>query len=177
MNLTINRSSLINSKTLLFCLFILFAGMSTGVFFTFLIPSEDKLHLAALLQSALETGNLKVVPLLLCNFIWLALMFLSGLTIYGFPLAPVMLFCRAMTLGVCIPLAGASQVLSTLSLFIFNLLFTIVLLAASIFSLSYAMPLIHSQVPSENSHREYCKLFAVLTAFTALLSIFESVVL
>ena len=184
MNSTLNNSSLLNSKSLFICLFILFAGLSTGIFFTFLISSEDKLYLSALLQSALETGNLKTIPLLLCNFIWLALIFVSGLTVYGIPFSLLLLFFRTMALGVCLPVAAISPNLDLFLLFLFNLLFSLTLLVSAMFSINYASPLFRNKSFHDrnlSSHtdirNDYLTFFAMLTAVTAVISLLESLIL
>ena len=184
MNPTINNSSLLNSKSLFLCLFILFAGLSTGVFFTFLISSEDKLELATFLQQTLTSGDLKAIPLLLCNFIWLALIFISGITVYGFPFSLLLLFFRTTALGVCLPLASISPNLDLFLLFLFNLFFTVIMLAAAMLSINYAKPLLvnrSSHIRNLSSYAdaksEYLTFFAVLATVTAALSLLESLML
>ena len=84
-------------RTLLICLFILLAGLSSGVFFGGIIPVSEKLHLASMIQ----ISTLKLLPLLLTNTAVILFIILAGFTVYGFPLALIALWFRSFSVGLC----------------------------------------------------------------------------
>lgn len=136
-------SDTINKKVLLICVFIMLAGLSSGMFFISMVPETDRLHLTELLQETITSRSLNILPAIIYNLLLLGLIFFCGLSVYGFPLAALLFFCRAMFLGVCIPLAAGAPLTAFLPFICSNLLLMIIYLAATTACISYGSSHIH----------------------------------
>lgn len=93
----LNTLRTININCLLPCLLILIMGISSGIFSGGIIPSSEKLYLISLLDSS----TAQWFPVILINMTSLALILFAGFTIYGFPLALLILFSRCFAVGFC----------------------------------------------------------------------------
>lgn len=129
----------VNIRVLALCLFILIMGLSAGIFFGGIIPDADKIHLAGFMQKT----DAQPFPTLLINLIALMLMGLAGFTVYGSPLALLILFSRSFAVGFCDCLLLYSNDSDNIAGFIFSfllpqLMLCAVYLAAATISVSYA---------------------------------------
>ena len=132
-----------DKRILLLCFFIMLAGLFSGMFFTSMIPETEKLHLAGLLQEAMASRNLNIMPAMIYNLLLLAMIFFCGMSVYGFPLAALLFFCRSMFLGVCIPLAAGAPFVAFLPFILFNLLLLMIYLTATTLCVSYGLSRLH----------------------------------
>jgi len=139
MDLISKLSGIADKKILLTCFFIMLAGLSSGIFFISMLPGTDKILLAGLLQDAIKTHSLNILPAVIYNLMLFALIFLCGLSVYGFPLAALLFFCRAMFLGVCIPLVSGAPFSDFMPFLFFNLLLLLLYLAATAACVSYGL--------------------------------------
>lgn len=84
-------------KTLLICLFVLIMGISAGIFFGSIIPGSEMTYMVSLLQNS----TVQIIPNILINLAVLTLIGIAGFTIYGFPLALIILLFRSFAVGFC----------------------------------------------------------------------------
>ena len=130
----------LNTRILILCLFILITGLSAGIFFGGIVPDQEKVHLITLLQNS--TAHL--LPTILINLTALLLIALAGFTVYGFPLALILLWFRSFSVGFCDCLLLYSISSGSITGFIFSfmlpqlLICTVYLLAAAA-STGYAL--------------------------------------
>ncbi len=99
--------ALSSKKLLSLSAFFFFTGISTGVFLELTMEAADKTSLSGYLQqyllmdaSAVEYPN-PFVSSLLNNLLLLLIMFLGGLSVFGFPAALAALSYKGMVLGFC----------------------------------------------------------------------------
>lgn len=96
-----------DKKTLLVSSFIFLTGISTGVFLELTMSPEEKSGLAIYLQQylAMDSGTFQYpnpfFSSLAGNLLLLLIIFLAGLSVLGFPAAPVVLGYKGMALGFC----------------------------------------------------------------------------
>ena len=89
--------SAISTSVLMLCLFILVTGLSAGIFFGGIMPAPEKAQMAAILQDI----DAKLLPSLIINALSLLMIGLAGFTVYGFPLALILLLYRSFSVGFC----------------------------------------------------------------------------
>ena len=132
--------SAVSTRILLLCLFILVTGLSAGMFFGGILPSSEKVQISMHLQNP----EANFLPTLLTNALSLLLIGLAGFTVYGFPLALILLWSRGFSVGFCDCLLLAGTDSGDAAGFIFTFLMpqlilcTVYLLAAAI-STGYAL--------------------------------------
>ena len=132
--------SAVSTRILLLCLFLLVTGLSAGMFFGGILPSSEKVQISLLLQHY-ET---QFLPSLLANALSLLLIGLAGFTVYGFPLALILLWSRGFSVGFCDCLLLSDTGSGNAAGFIFTfllpqlLLCTVYLLATAV-STGYAL--------------------------------------
>lgn len=107
---TLNRAgsmALYSKKTLSLSIFFFFTGISTGIFLELTMGAADKSSLSGYLQqyllmdtSAVEYPN-PFFSSLTSNLLLLLIMFLGGLSVFGFPAALLALSYKGMALGFC----------------------------------------------------------------------------
>lgn len=132
-----------NKKILFLCLFIMITGLSSGIFFTSMIPASDRGALSGFLQEAIASHDLSIPSVIIYNLLLLALIFFCGLSVYGFPLAALLFFCRSMLPGICIPLVTSAPAADFLPFLLFNMILLLVYLAATAACISYGSSRIH----------------------------------
>ncbi len=135
---------LLNIKLLLPCLFILVSGVSAGIFCGSILPAEEMNYFISLLRDHLTTSGPHFLPSAITNLLFLLLIFLSGYSIYGFPLALLLLFIRTFSTGFCDCLLLYSIDQSGILQFIFSFLLPQLILctvyfAVTVFSISLAL--------------------------------------
>ena len=131
---------LISIKLFLLTLFTLVTGLAAGMFLGSLLPGADRMYLFSLLQSS----NSGFLPMLVTNLMVLGLISFSGFSVYGFPMALLLLFTRAFSTGFCDSLLIYNVDNSGLLPFIFTfmlpqILLCIIYLAVTAASVSYAL--------------------------------------
>lgn len=89
--------SYISTHTLILCLIILITGLSAGIFFAGIVPNQERVHLITLLQNATS----HMLPAILVNLTALLMIGLAGFSVYGFPLALILLWFRSFSVGLC----------------------------------------------------------------------------
>lgn len=138
--------NIITTRILLICLFILVSGISAGLFFASILPSSEASHLISYLSEATDST---VISQLFTNLTLLFLIVLAGFSVYGFPLAIILLWSRGFSVGFCDYLQLYNIEDNSIAGFIFSFLLpqlmicTIYLLAAAI-STGYAMRHLHT---------------------------------
>lgn len=96
-----------NRKALLFSAFFFFTGISTGIFLELTMLPEEKNQLAAYLQQyiCMESGSMEYpnpfFSSLTANLLLLLIIFLSGLSVFGFPAALAAVAYKGTALGFC----------------------------------------------------------------------------
>ena len=130
----------VNTNCLLLCLLILIMGISAGIFFSIIIPSSEKMYLI----SFLNNSAVNFPHVLFTNIAVLLLILFAGFTIYGFPLALLMLFSRSFAVGFCDCLLLYNMDSGSIPEFVFTFLLPQLILcfiyfAASGLSISYAL--------------------------------------
>ena len=124
--------TLLNRRILLICLFVLTSGISAGLSLSGLMPTAEKLHLASLIQ----TCSAHYLYALISNIIYISLIAVAGITLYGFPLAILLLFARAFSAGFTgLFLIHTNNITMLLSQIMLCLIFTLITTA----SVTYAM--------------------------------------
>ena len=131
---------LLNTRILIICLFVLTSGISAGLFLSGLMPAAEKLHLVSFIQECYS----HYLSALILNITYLCLISIAGITIYGFPLALLLLFTRSFSAGFAGPfLIHTNQVPTLLSQILLCLIFTFI----TTFSVTYALQHLQHRKP------------------------------
>ena len=174
-------SPLINRKSnILITVFIFLTSLFTGAFFSFCLSSGDKASLTDPIRQMFQREGVSLFPSLLTNVFLLLLVFLAGLTIYGFALSLIILTGKALSIGFCGGLlffsAGDSGLkFLFLSLLPVNILLMCSLIAAVTVSLNYATGTISGRIQKGQYNMEYYILFIVFSLLVIMSSLLESV--
>lgn len=103
----IGSMALYSKKTLCLSAFFFFTGISTGIFLELTMGTADKGSLSGYLQQYLfmDTGAVEYpnpfLSSLTSNLLLLLIMFLGGLSVFGFPAALAALAYKGTALGFC----------------------------------------------------------------------------
>lgn len=157
------------------CLFIALAGVSSGVFFKELLPDGDELFLAEILERTLLSECHPLLPAVLVNTVIMAVIFLAGISVYGFPAASVVLFLRSFSTGLCtsIVLSCAGRLsLKTLiaGYLVPNILLLSVFLIAVYICTRYGLALLYRSHDRTELQPSYFISFGILTIMTVFIS-------
>ena len=126
--------TLLNRRILLICLFVLTSGISAGLFLSGLMPTAEKLHLASLIQAC----SAHYLYALISNIIYISLIAVAGITLYGFPLALLLLFARAFAAGFTgLFLIHTNNITMLLSQIMLCLIFTLITTASVTYALQH----------------------------------------
>lgn len=170
---TLLKSELLNKKgSLILSAFLCFTCIFTGIFFSFCLPAADQVQLFRPINNLLVSEDTAVMPSLVMNLFLLILIYLSGLSLYGFPAALFIISGKSLALGFCAGLIYCSEMPHLLiSLASSNIFIIISFLLAAFLSLNYALYNIASRAADRHFRNEYTILFsipiilAVLSAF------------
>lgn len=128
-----------DSRALLISLCCLVAGISAGIFFGEIIPSSEQMQLASIVENTTQQFS----STLIINLLTILLLFLAGFTVYGFPLALIILFSRGFATGFCDSLLLYKMSSSSIASFFFAFLLPQLLICTIFFfvtaiSINYA---------------------------------------
>lgn len=125
-----NIISLCSRRTLLFCTFLLSAGLFTGIFFSMMIPDNEESYLLSALQMHLKSSEASFSPFLLSNIILILAIIIFSISIYAFPLCFAVLFTKAVSIGFCGRLLLSHQISTSAVSFLLEFLIPNIITAA-----------------------------------------------
>ena len=172
------KSELIRKKgSLLLSLFLCFTCIFTGIFFSLCLSSSDMEQLWKPVSNLLSADSTAILPPLLMNMFLLALIYLSGLSLYGFPASLFILSGKSLSIGFCIGLFYNSEVRMMLPLIFSNIFLMTALVLASFLSINYAIHNIAYRSAGRQFRKEYTLLFALPAILTVIYALVDKILL
>lgn len=172
------KSELFQRKSpLIIALFLFFSSLFAGIFFSLCISAADKEQLAAPVKQLITSDAGSGFTSMITNLLFLLLIYLAGLSLYGFAFSLLILSGKSLALGfsaglIYNALGNAGIKILALSLIPVNLFLMTAFILSTAASISYATPVISGRT-SRNQHRkEYTLLFlrfALLVVMAALI--------
>lgn len=165
-------------STLFFSLFIILTCIFCGFFFSRCLSSEDRSALTSPICDMSSSGSSSFLSGLLINILLLMLILLSGLSLYGFPVVPVILTVKGTALGFCAGLLFGSDAGSLMLPFIISCLFIIPAFTAASFSaLNYAFINISRRSVPHSCRTEFIAVIILASLFAAAASAAEAIII
>ena len=125
-----NIISLCSRRVFLLCIFVLSAGLFTGIFFSVMIPDSETAYLLSALQTHLKAGGISVLSFLLSNTVLVITIIVCSLSIYSVPLCFAVLFTKSVSIGFCGWLLLGHQISLSPALFLLEFLLPNIFTAA-----------------------------------------------
>lgn len=168
-----------NRKRLLAITFLVCFGIFTGFFLEACFTTTDRIAVAEPVKQLLSTGNIAVIPSFLSNLLLLLLIYLAGLSLYGFPLSFVLLFVKSMASGFCCNLLGSTASENFIRLFFItflptNLMLYPLFILAVLISFNYSITCLQSSSRDTSLHKSYCLVFFILAICIFFATVAES---
>lgn len=176
----LSGSPLLNGKaSLLLTIFLCLTSLFTGVFFSFCLSSADKASLIDPIRQMLQADSFSAFPSVLTNLFLLLLIFLAGLSLYGFAFSLLILTGKSLSLGFCGGLlyfasGSAGMKLLILSLLPVNLLLMGAVIPATAVALNYATAAISGKAQKGQYKKEYYMFFAIFAVLIILSAMLEA---
>lgn len=161
-------------------LFIFFSGIFAGTFFSLCISSADRKVLAEPVKQLITSGNSFGFSSMMTNLMFLLLIYLMGLSIYGFIFSLLILAGKSLALGFCggliyNTLGKAGTKILFLSLIPVNTILMAAFILSAAASVSYATLVISGKVSRNQNHREYTLIFVCLALLIVISNLVETI--
>lgn len=181
-------------KTYLFLITLVLITLLSGIFFWFMINSEDKQLVTSELTnffSCIKKGDSidylgSLINSVVTNLVYILLIWLLGISIIGLPLILIIISIKSFIVGFSISSIIASfgfkGILGVLTyVFPHQIIFLMLLILLGFYSCSFCIKLfrylfLKQMINFKNAMRKYFKILALSSAIAVLLSLFETFV-
>lgn len=178
---SLSRSELFQRKSpLIIALFLFLSSLFAGVFFSLCISTADKEALAEPVRQLITSGNSSSFPSMMTNLMFLLLIYITGLSLYGFAFSLLILAGKSLALGFCggliyNTLGKAGTKILLLSLIPVNLILMTAFVLSTAASVSYAILIISGKTSRGQHRREYTLLFVRFALLIVIASLIEAI--
>lgn len=174
-----SHSELFRRKpAMFFSLFTILTCIFCGLFFSRCLTDADRDALISPICDMICSGTCSVLPGLLVNLLCLGLIFISGLSLYGFPVILLVLSAKGTAMGFCTGLIYGSEADSLMLPFIIScLLIIIAFICASFTALNYALLNISLRGTQRSFRREFIAAVIISAIILAAASAAEAIMI
>lgn len=177
-----------NKKTNIFVVIILFLGLISGAIFANIIGLNDKALVTDKIKLFIDNINTNSIDSILAfknsisiNLIYLIIIFILGMTLIGIIFNIFILFIKSFIIGFTlasfiITYSYKGLILSASYLLLGQLLFIIVLILLTIYSITFSFKLLKVifKNPNNNELPKYLKNYCLILIFSIIISLLAS---
>lgn len=177
-----------NKKTNIFVVIILFLGLISGAIFANIIGLNDKALVTDKIKLFIDNINTNSIDSILAfknsisiNLIYLIIIFILGMTLIGIIFNIFILFIKSFIIGFTlasfiITYSYKGLILSASYLLLGQLLFIIVLILLTIYSITFSFKLLKVifKSPNNNELPKYLKNYCLILIFSIIISLLAS---
>lgn len=177
-----------NKKTNIFVVIILFLGLISGAIFANIIGLNDKALVTDKIKLFIDNINTNSIDSILAfknsisiNLIYLIIIFILGMTLIGIIFNIFILFIKSFIIGFTlasfiITFSYKGLILSASYLLLGQLLFIIVLILLTIYSITFSFKLLKVifKNPNNNELHKYLKNYCLILIFSIIISLLAS---
>lgn len=177
-----------NKKTNIFVVIILFLGLISGAIFANIIGLNDKALVTDKIKLFIDNINTNSIDSILAfknsisiNLIYLIIIFILGMTLIGIIFNIFILFIKSFIIGFTlasfiITFSYKGLILSASYLLLGQLLFIIVLILLTIYSITFSFKLLKVifKSPNNNELPKYLKNYCLILIFSIIISLLAS---
>lgn len=177
-----------NKKTNIFVVIILFLGLISGAIFANIIGLNDKALVTDKIKLFIDNINTNSIDSILAfknsisiNLIYLIIIFILGMTLIGIIFNIFILFIKSFIIGFTlasfiITFSYKGLILSASYLLLGQLLFIIVLILLTIYSITFSFKLLKVifKNPNNNELPKYLKNYCLILIFSIIISLLAS---
>lgn len=177
-----------NKKTNIFVVIILFLGLISGAIFANIIGLNDKALVTDKIKLFIDNINTNSIDSILAfknsisiNLIYLIIIFILGMTLIGIVFNIFILFIKSFIIGFTlasfiITYSYKGLILSASYLLLGQLLFIIVLILLTIYSITFSFKLLKVifKSPNNNELPKYLKNYCLILIFSIIISLLAS---
>lgn len=177
-----------NKKTNIFVVIILFLGLISGAIFANIIGLNDKALVTDKIKLFIDNINTSSIDSILAfknsisiNLIYLIIIFILGMTLIGIIFNIFILFIKSFIIGFTlasfiITYSYKGLILSASYLLLGQLLFIIVLILLTIYSITFSFKLLKVifKSPNNNELPKYLKNYCLILIFSIIISLLAS---